>query len=129
MRAYKRLRLLFWVALGVSGLAVLGWGDPTSPTWPLRCPSFALLGIFCPGCGSQRAVHSLLHGEFGAAFAYNPLLVLMVLLSPLALWRPSLLSNVTVGRVLVFGTILFAVVRNIPFLPFSLLAPGALLSQ
>lgn len=128
MRVHERFRHLFIVTLGVGGLAMLRWGDPTSPSWPLRCPSLAVFGLFCPGCGSQRAVHSLLHGEFGAAVAYNPLLVLILLLSPLALWRPGVLRNVMVGRSLVVGTILFAVVRNIPLPPFTVFAPGALLA-
>ncbi|MCW4451447.1 MULTISPECIES: DUF2752 domain-containing protein [Chryseobacterium group] len=34
-----------------------------------------LSGYSCPGCGSQRAIHELLHLNFKEAFAYNPLLV------------------------------------------------------
>jgi len=128
MRLRGRPLHLFWVALGIGGLVVLRVGDPTSPNWLLRCPSLALLGLFCPGCGSQRAIHSLLHGEIGAALAYNPLLVLILALTPLVVWRPRVLQNVTVGRSLVVGMVLFAVARNIPFPPFSILAPGALLT-
>jgi hypothetical protein len=29
----------------------------------------------CPGCGSQRAVHQLLHGHLFASFSLNPLLM------------------------------------------------------
>ena len=31
--------------------------------------------IKCPGCGSQRAIHSLLNLDIKSAFGYNPLLV------------------------------------------------------
>lgn len=34
-----------------------------------------LTGLECPGCGSQRAIHSLLHLDIGAAFKFNALLV------------------------------------------------------
>jgi len=128
MRVHGRIRHLLLAFVGTGGLAVLWAGDPTSATWPLRCPSLALLGIFCPGCGSQRAIHSLLHGELGAAVSYNPLVVLMLIVLPLLVWRPAILRSVAVGRAVVTGTILFAVARNIPFPPFSLLVPGALLT-
>jgi ABC-type amino acid transport system permease subunit len=35
-----------------------------------------MTGLKCPGCGSQRAIHSLLHFDFVQAFRYNALLVL-----------------------------------------------------
>lgn len=36
----------------------------------------------CPTCGSTRAMVSLLHGHIGDAIALNPLMVLLVLLTP-----------------------------------------------
>ncbi|MFV0606175.1 MAG: DUF2752 domain-containing protein [Niabella sp.] len=42
------------------------------------CPSRALFNIYCPGCGSQRAVHQLLHFHLKEAFKYNPLMVVML---------------------------------------------------
>ncbi len=32
-----------------------------------------LTGLLCPGCGSQRAIHQLLHGHLAASFQYNQL--------------------------------------------------------
>ena len=49
--------------------------NPSKSLMP-RCPFFSLTGYLCPGCGSQRAVHALLHLEFSQAFMFNPLLVL-----------------------------------------------------
>ena len=37
------------------------------------CPSAALLGIPCPGCGLTRATVAMLHGDFGAALRFHPL--------------------------------------------------------
>lgn len=31
-----------------------------------------LTGWDCPGCGSQRALHALLHGRVADAWAFNP---------------------------------------------------------
>ena len=33
-------------------------------------------GLTCPGCGSTRAMHQLLHGHLQAAFMLNPLLII-----------------------------------------------------
>lgn len=40
-----------------------------------KCPFLMLTDFVCPGCGSQRAVHALLHLDFIGAFRYNALLV------------------------------------------------------
>jgi hypothetical protein len=51
--------------------------DPSIYPFP-GCPSKKYLGIACPGCGSQRALHHLLHGDLVGGFMYNPLLVLAI---------------------------------------------------
>ncbi len=52
--------------------------DPAEqPVFP-RCPFLLLTGYECPGCGSQRAIHSLLHLDFRAAFRYNALMVVAI---------------------------------------------------
>ena len=40
------------------------------------CPFRALTGLNCPGCGTARGLHQLLHGNVLAAFELNPLLLL-----------------------------------------------------
>lgn len=37
-----------------------------------------LTGHNCPGCGSQRMLHALLHGDFAAAWGYNAFLLIML---------------------------------------------------
>ncbi|OBJ60389.1 DUF2752 domain-containing protein [Mycobacterium sp. 1423905.2] len=54
--------------------AAIWVGDPTTPNGPLpTCPTKALLGIDCPGCGSLRMLYSLLHGNLLAAARFNAL--------------------------------------------------------
>ena len=62
--------------LGFAALAayILYTVDPsTSHAYP-RCLFKTATGYDCPGCGSTRAVHHLLHGRVGTAFRYNPML-------------------------------------------------------
>lgn len=40
------------------------------------CPFHWATGLFCPGCGSQRALHDLLHLRVDDAFRHNPALIL-----------------------------------------------------
>lgn len=48
--------------------------DPEATLFP-RCMFLTLTGFQCPGCGSQRAIHALLHGDIPAAWHYNALLL------------------------------------------------------
>lgn len=41
-----------------------------------KCPFRQATGLECAGCGSQRAIHNLLHLNILGAFNENPLLVL-----------------------------------------------------
>lgn len=50
--------------------------DPSNSIYFPKCPFKLLTSYDCPGCGSQRALHHLLHFEFAKAFALNALLVL-----------------------------------------------------
>jgi hypothetical protein len=39
------------------------------------CPFRTITGFTCPGCGSTRGLHRLLHGDVVSAFEFNPLMV------------------------------------------------------
>ena len=57
-------------------LGLFYWKDPMQSSWFLICPLKLTTGYDCPGCGSQRALHQLLHFNFKQAFLLNPLLFL-----------------------------------------------------
>lgn len=42
--------------------------------WLPKCPVHALTGLLCPGCGIQRAISALLHGDLKSAFDFNQLM-------------------------------------------------------
>ncbi len=52
--------------------------DPSASSVFPRCTFLSLTGYKCPGCGSQRAIHSLLHGDVATAFRHNALLFIAV---------------------------------------------------
>lgn len=62
--------------IAVAGIAVgLYSFDPSATRWAPKCLFHELTGWACPGCGLQRALHALLHGDFAAAWRFNPFLL------------------------------------------------------
>jgi hypothetical protein len=98
-----------------------------------QCLFHQVTGLLCPGCGSLRAVHQLLHGEVAAAFRLNAMLVVGI---PAAGWfmawrlvhvrnQKSKLLDVHpawMWALLAIG-ILFGVTRNLSFAQALWLAP------
>jgi hypothetical protein len=131
-----------WLAAMLAAFAVgavlLELFDPaTSGIFP-PCPLRYLTGWYCPGCGSLRAIHQLLHGNLRAAWAMNPLTVVLLpflsyglISSVLFEFRgrglPEPFLRAVWIRALCAAIILFGIVRNLPMHPFDLLAPGAML--
>ncbi len=122
--------------LGSTGLLLLRLFDPaTSGIFP-PCPFHALTGLYCPGCGSLRAIHQLLRGNLGTAWAMNPLTVILM---PFLLYGlaseglrvlrgrglPQIFLPAIWIQALCAVIILFGIARNVPIHPFNLLAPGA----
>ncbi|HEX8505093.1 MAG TPA: DUF2752 domain-containing protein [Hymenobacter sp.] len=114
--------------------AVYFFLNPAHYPFP-RCPFYVLTGLYCPGCGSQRATHALLHGRVVQAASFNLLAVLAVpvlaigaadkvrtisgggQLPSALLYRPWL-GWLTVGL-----TLTFLVLRNLPGPVGAWLAP------
>lgn len=84
-------RVLPWlVAMAVCGWLILLWlFDPEGGQMHLPCPFHWLTGWHCPGCGSQRALHDLLHGRIAEAFGHNAAMILAV---------PALMAQWGIGR-------------------------------
>ena len=105
--------------------------DPSEPgSYPV-CPLNAVTGLYCPGCGTLRALHQLLHGHLGRSAAFNPLTVLAVpfvayhflaWLLPSLGWRRVAPSGRATWALLAV-VVAFGVLRNLPWAPFDALAP------
>lgn len=61
-------------AVVVAGVVIYSTFDPSASRWFPRCPFLMLTGLKCPGCGTQRAIHALLHGDVLSALHFNALL-------------------------------------------------------
>lgn len=67
----RRILLAGAIALAAVALvAIYALLDPAAYPFP-KCSLKALTGLDCPGCGSQRAIHALLHGRVAEAWHYN----------------------------------------------------------
>lgn len=52
--------------------------DPEQTAIFPQCPLLLTTGYACPGCGSQRAIHSVLHFDFKSAFMHNALILFLM---------------------------------------------------
>lgn len=108
--------------------------NPSDVSYLPKCPLFITTGIYCPGCGSQRATHHLLNFNLFGVLQQNVLyLVGLVVLG----YHFLILSlNFTLSKsyynylyhpktpvLLLIIIIIFWILRNIPYYPFNLLAP------
>ena len=115
-----RPRRVFWLVLfGLAGGFLLFRFDPATTGWYPRCMLHSLTGLYCAGCGAQRAIHLLAHGRIVEALRMNALVVAGIPFG-LAWWRFRFKSAPWIAIVAV---VLFAVLRNVPAWPFSLLVP------
>jgi hypothetical protein len=137
--ARRRIRQLILAA--AAGAAILGYiftqerfGERPTP----QCLFRRATGWHCPGCGSGRAVHAILHARPLTAWRANPLLVVAL---PALAWiglrwagdvlrrrapRPALTSLRPRSIYLIAAVVMaYWIARNLPWWPLTLLAPRA----
>jgi Protein of unknown function (DUF2752) len=108
----------------LAGLGVVYKFSPDEYGFYPRCPVYVTTHWLCPGCGSTRALHALLHADLGGALHYN---FLFTLLAPVVFaWlafccyrvmRYDQFPRVAVPRglaaCLIVAAVLFTVARNL----------------
>jgi hypothetical protein len=123
----RRARLAGYLgvaAVAVAGSTMIYLVDPAQPGHYPLCPFKWATGLDCPGCGSMRGLHQLLHGHVGAAANYN---ILFVIAAPwlVAGWFVAVLRLLGVGvrtpkmpsllnRAIPVVVIAFWIIRNTP---------------
>ena len=114
------------IAALLCGLAVVYRFPPTEYSFYPRCPFYLATHWLCPGCGSTRALHALLHLDIQSALHYNALFTL--LFPVVCLWLgficyrtlrydqfPDLAFPRSVAVCLTVTIVLFTVARNTIF--------------
>lgn len=126
---YRRSTVILIWSLLLAGAAYLFVFEPGKSGFFPACPFRLLTGFTCPGCGTTRALHEILHGHFTAAFMLNPLLLLAIPFLLFALLRYSVIvmrggvprPNAMPAPLIyaLFVVIVsFWIFRNTPFYPF-----------
>lgn len=111
---------------GAAAVLLLHFRDPHVPGSYGLCPSYALFGVYCPGCGGMRAVHNLTDGNIIDSLHSNllalPVLVLFALWVgdwAVRAWRgegPRLPGIGTATMWVLLGSIAaYTVLRNTPW--------------
>jgi hypothetical protein len=75
---------LLWLSVSLGGLAAAATWFALGLPWP-HCIFFSITGFPCVTCGATRATIQFLHGNFLAAWKWNPLV--LIFLSGLTLFN------------------------------------------
>jgi len=108
--------------------------NPNEVDFLPKCPLYATTGIYCPGCGSQRATHQLLNFNFLGVVQQNALYIIglfivgyhLIISGVNYFFKKNYYNYIYHSKtpiVLLILIIIFWILRNIPYYPFNLLAP------
>jgi len=133
----RSLRLLIGIGVPIAALALVAVCLVLKKTPP--CLFYELTGLYCPGCGTGRALLALLHGRLYAAFRYQPLMIICL---PLLVYYIAKLylafvfgkdilpfpavRNKWLAVTVTVVIVAYWILRNIPVIPFSYLAPTSI---
>lgn len=134
MRPRIALHYLILVLLASTGAALLFFNHPGHSSIFPPCPFYWATGLYCPGCGTLRGIHLLLHGNIIGALDSNPL---MLISAPFMLYAfivsffrevfqyrlPAPRISATHVFILLTIILCFGILRNIDVYPFNILAP------
>ena len=113
------------LVLGATACIILLVAPPGSPhsKWLPKCMFYQWTGLYCPGCGSTRALSALLHGDVKASLHNNILLIPGGIMLAVLIVKPGISLKRPVAVAVAAIVIGFAILRNIPVAPFTYLAP------
>jgi len=126
---YRRSTVIaIWSLLAMGAVYLFAFEPGKTGFFPI-CLFRFFTGFTCPGCGTTRALHQILHGHFLTAFTLNPLFIIAIPFMLFAFLRYTV--TVLRGGVLrpnalpasyiyaIFFVVLsFWIFRNTPFYPF-----------
>ena len=108
--------------------------NPSEVDFLPKCVLYTTTGLYCPGCGSQRATHHLLNLNILGVLQQNIFYFIVLLIVGYHLILTSInlffkkhiynyLCHPKTPVIFLIFLILFWILRNIPYYPFNLLAP------
>lgn len=108
--------------------------NPSTSVYTPKCPFHLLTGFHCPGCGSQRAIHEILHGNIWIGLQHNFLILFLIIIASYKAYTSfinessekkteNLLQNKVAPWLILALVLGFWILRNIPLEPFQILAP------
>lgn len=130
---HKYIIIVLVIALFLLLYLYFNFNPSESKLFP-KCPFHSFTGLYCPGCGSQRAIHKFLHGDILEGVKHNFLIMLLPIILiydwSIILFNKYSKSNIknllhyskTTYSILII-ILLFWILRNINVYPFSILAP------
>ncbi|MDD7318525.1 MAG: DUF2752 domain-containing protein [Prevotellaceae bacterium] len=120
---HRKHKAILAAAVLIALAAVYFLFNPYSSRFFPKCLFRELTGWKCPGCGSQRSFHSMLHGDIAAALTMNIWLpfasayVALIVMAMLFSDRKSRFTAAVTNKYLFFAFLLFTllwfVLRNI----------------
>lgn len=96
-----------------AGVVILYRFDPATVHGYPPCVFHALTGLQCPGCGTTRALHHLLHGDIAGAFRLNAMLFVLVPFGAMAATSRRFATHPLTGWGAVVVTVMWWIGRNL----------------
>jgi len=137
MASFNTFKTILYTSIAVVVLGALllyfFYNPSTSEIFP-KCPFYMVTNLYCPGCGSQRAVHQFLNGHILEGLRHNWLLLLVfvvlgyqtliLLLKQFGIEvKKNILHRPVTTYAILILFILFWFLRNINVFPLTELAP------
>lgn len=130
----KTLIILSIVIILLGVLSLYFFWNPSEHNIFPKCPFYSYTGIYCAGCGSQRAIHQIMNGHIITGIRHNYLLIIVfIVLSYKAIlfilnkvYNKSyfdIFHKPVATKIILAIVLLFWILRNIRFFPFTELAP------
>ena len=124
------------IVVGVIGLGIFYFFiNPEEVNFLPECLFHTTTGLYCPGCGSQRATHQLLNFNIFGVLQQNVLYLIGLLILAYhltvtgvnAFFKKNIYNysyHPKTPLIILVLIIIFWILRNIPYYPFNLLAPN-----
>ncbi len=108
----KRVLGCIFAGIALLWLGALYFFDPAqSSSYFLPCLFRLVTGRRCPGCGAQRSIHQLLHGNFLDAILLCPFLYFLMAVVGIYVLCPRIAEKKVFGYSVVTITVVYTVLR------------------